>query len=369
MLKPDYKNSIIDISKVISKRMRKKTLFVLIDSMGYGNFKEVIQDKEIKNSLKIFNVKKISSVFPTTTAAAITSILDGRPPGEHGIYEWRMYSDIIKMEFKPLKFMAVDPLMQRKFGRIAQRKLVMHKNFMNKLKRNGVKVYQIIPREIVNGVYNSYGCGNVIGYSNFVEGIIKAKHAITNEKRKSFFYLYLPQYDESEHINGPHSEESIALLKEMLKLIIKELSTIKGLKIIMTADHGSMEIKKEIKLDKQRWFWEGVWENLRPCCKRKILPVGSPRDIFLHVKKGKIDNVTTLLEKKIGKYANICKTKELIQDGFFGDKVSPQFIRDVGDIVILPRKGFVVSFYNEVKLKGMHGGLSEEELFVPLLTN
>ena len=258
--------------------------------------------------------------------------------------------------------------MEKKFEKIATSKLIKHKDFMKELNKKKVKVYQILPYEIINSNFNFKG-GRKIPYMNIVEAVVKTKQVILNEKRKSFFYLYLGQYDESEHINGPYSEESLKLVKAILKLIDEELLKIKGLKIIITADHGCMDIKEEIKLEKKKWFWEEVWKNLKPCCGRKVLPTGSPRDIFLHVKQNKIDYVLEVLKKKIGKYVDIYKTSYLIKEGVFGKSISKQFKKDIGNITILPKENICISFYNEHDFHGMHGGLSEDEIFVPLITN
>ena len=98
------------------------------------------------------------------------------------------------------------------------------------------------------------------------------------------------------------------------------------------------------------------------------MPVGSPRDIFLHVKENKVDYVIRILRKKIGGYAEIYKTSYLIKTGVFGEKVCRQFKEDIGNVVILPIEGVIISFYGKGKINGMHGGLSEKELFVPLMT-
>ena len=366
MLKPNYKNSILQIKELILNSKRKKTLLVIIDAFGYSILKEVLKDKEVKNILKKFKIEKISSVFPTTTTAALTSIFSGEAPGKHGLYEWEMYSDKIKMEFKPLKFEAVDEKKQKKFEKIATKKLIKHKNFMKELSKKKIKVYQILPKEIINSNFNFRG-GIKIPYRNLVEAIVKTKHAIINEQRKSFFYLYFPQYDESEHTNGPYQEESIKVVREIIKLLNEEIFGIKGLGVIISADHGCTKIKKEIKLENKKWFWKDVWKNLKPCCGRKILPVGSPRDIFLHVKENKVNNVIETLKKKIGKYAEIYKTDYLIKEGLFGEKVSRQFKKDIGNVTILPKEGIIITFYRDARFKGFHGGLSKEEIFVPLV--
>ena len=366
MLIPNYSNSILQIKDLVLNSKSKKTLFILIDALGYSSLEKIKKDKYVKKILKESKLKKISSVSPTTTAAAITSIFSGEPPGKHGLYEWKIYSSKIKMEFKPLPFVAVDERMQKKFEKIATPSLIKHKDFIKDLYKKEISVYQIYPHGLEGSRYN-FKKGNLIYYRNIVDAVVKTKKVIKSEKKKSSFYLYLPQYDESEHLNGPFSEESLSLAKELFRLIYKELFSVKGLKILISADHGCMEVKKEIKLENKRWFWESIWKNLKSCCGRKILPVGGSRDMFLHVKEKKIGYVIEVLKRKLDKYAEIYRTKDLIEKGFFGKKVSKQFLKDVGNVVMLPKENVDITFYVKHKFKGDHGGLSEDELFVPLI--
>jgi hypothetical protein len=70
--------------------------------------------------------------------------------------------------------------------------------------------------------------------------------------------------------------------------------------------------------------------------------------------------------------ADVYTVNELIDEGLFGpEPLSPTFLSHVGNLVILPRKYETVWWYEEgrfeQKFYGHHGGLSPEEMEIPLL--
>jgi hypothetical protein len=62
----------------------------------------------------------------------------------------------------------------------------------------------------------------------------------------------------------------------------------------------------------------------------------------------------------------------MIEDGWFGPVVSPAFRKRAGDLVILPYRGESVWWYEKdrfyQKYKGHHGGLTPQEMEIPLLS-
>ena len=83
----------------------------------------------------------------------------------------------------------------------------------------------------------------------------------------------------------------------------------------MTADHGGVNIVPE-KTTYLNGFSE-VLENLQyGKAGKRILPTGSARDVFLHVKEEKLTETRELLVEKIGAKAKIVETKEAINDGW-----------------------------------------------------
>jgi hypothetical protein len=104
---------------------------------------------------------------------------------------------------------------------------------------------------------------------------------------------------------------------------------------------------------------------------KTILPTGSARDVFLHVKEEKLIETLRLLTEKVGGKAKIIETKDALNRGLFGHgEVTREFIDRAGNLLILPYGNETVFFEHFPDMKynpvGQHGGLNEEEMLVPL---
>ena len=104
----------------------------------------------------------------------------------------------------------------------------------------------------------------------------------------------------------------------------------------------------------------------------KILATGGPRDLFLHLEKEKIPATLFYLQKKLGNAAFVYSLKTAEKMGFFGPgKTSKRFRQRAGDILVLPRGKTTFWLEKEKRKKppklGHHGGLSTEEMLIPLI--
>src|SRR4030042_3491423 len=59
-------------------------ILLLIDGLGYEFLMKYGQDSLLKSHLK----KKLTTVFPSTTASAVTTLETGVAPQQHGITGW-----------------------------------------------------------------------------------------------------------------------------------------------------------------------------------------------------------------------------------------------------------------------------------------
>jgi hypothetical protein len=100
------------------------------------------------------------------------------------------------------------------------------------------------------------------------------------------------------------------------------------------------------------------------------LPIGGPRELFLHIKEEKLAETKEWLVQKIGNKAQIIETREAAEKGLFGLGIPVREIFErTGNLMILPYGNETVWFDNsecrENIFRGQHGGLHEEEMLVP----
>ncbi|HEX3641446.1 MAG TPA: hypothetical protein VHV10_09160, partial [Ktedonobacteraceae bacterium] len=103
-----------------------------------------------------------------------------------------------------------------------------------------------------------------------------------------------------------------------------------------------------------------------------LVPAGSPRDMFLHVAEEHTDMLVADLRECLAGKAEVYHTRDLLAQHFFGlQEPSPTFLQRVGNVVILPYKHETVWWHEEGKFGmhffGHHGGLTPEEMEIPLL--
>jgi hypothetical protein len=101
-----------------------------------------------------------------------------------------------------------------------------------------------------------------------------------------------------------------------------------------------------------------------------IAPSGAPRDVFLHLKKDKVDDCFNLLNNELDGIADVLRVKDAIDLGLFGSgRPCDEFLDRIGDLLVLPRGDLMVWFQvypgKLFEMPGIHGGLSREEMLIP----
>jgi hypothetical protein len=152
-----------------SKVRPNKVVFFLIDAFGwcfYDKYKE--HSKFLCELEERGTVSKLTSQFPSTTTAHVTTALSGEPVCEHGLYEWFYYEpkadDIITaFLFRDARNKCNENLRSKN---IKPEDFIPQKSFFKELSDHGIKstVYQ--PRFINNGTYTKFTCrdANLKGY-------------------------------------------------------------------------------------------------------------------------------------------------------------------------------------------------------------
>src|SRR6266704_6632643 len=82
-----------------------KVILILFDAFGWRFFERYAEKYELLQTiLKHGVVSKMTSQFPSTTAAHVTCMHTGLDVGQSGVYEWNYYEPLVDEVISPLLF-------------------------------------------------------------------------------------------------------------------------------------------------------------------------------------------------------------------------------------------------------------------------
>ncbi|MFR4998667.1 MAG: alkaline phosphatase family protein [Clostridium paraputrificum] len=344
---------------------KEKVVFILVDAFGWKFYKSVREDSKFFKEIRKRGIEeKIISQFPSTTTAHVTSVITGKDVSTHGFFEWFTYDSKINEVFTPFLF-----------DYEGKEEILPKDNLFKELKENGVCSTIITPNYINNSYYSRelFKDGKVKGYDSVEEMFNILLQGIKKDKGKNFYYIYYPQIDSIGHEYGMSSYKAYFEINNFIKALDNFYNNVldKGVNegiFILSADHGQMEIKDRIYLNE---LIPNIEEYMLKDSKgRSIVPVGYNRDMFLYIKKEFETYVYELLKEKFKDKGEIYLVKDLIDKGVFINP-SETFLSRMGNIVIIPYDGYGVWWFEkgkyEISLKGSHGGLTKDEMEIPLL--
>ncbi len=369
-----------DVFGEFKKEYKNVVLFV-IDGFGWSLFNELCGKNLLpKELLEKSVISQMTAQFPSTTAAALTSIHTGMPVEETGIYEWFYYEKIVDAIISPLLF-SVPPDKTRNSlleKNIDPKKIFPFSTFYQYLNAKNIKSSVFTPQAFKPSVYNDTLLEGAKGlwYENVEDGLNTLVKGINEEKDKSYNLFYFDKIDSIGHKKGPLSQESIDEAAGFLSKVnsyLGQLTTQNETLIIFTADHGQIDInpEKTIYLDKLMPGLES--KLLTNKLGKPLIPAGGCRDMFLYIKPEYLESCYEDLTLKLNKIAVVYKTTDLVSMRFWQNKLNISLLNErVGNIVIIPNDENLVWWNNReaqftIKHIGHHGGLSKEEMLIPFI--
>ncbi len=353
-----------------------------IDGLGWRFIEPRLKDNLVVKKLTSNGVlSKLTSVFPSTTAAAVPTMNSGMEPVETELIEFRQYNEKADDIIMPIKFKhgyksRVD--LTKEF-QLSPSELYPAKNVYKEFANEGITSFTFLGDSYANSEFNKVLMegSNMFSYITLNEGLYELSKLIDQPAQgKRFFYFYINSIDDIAHKYGAGSPEldleidnTLRLIDELLLNKVREKQS-KTL-LLITADHGHDVFDPEETIYINKIIPEFEDYLKRNANNEPILPGGSAKDLFLYIKPDYVDKAKEKLEQSLNGVAEVYKSKDLLDQGFFGSATpSNRFKKIVGDLIILPYNGQSVWWYRGDKYlkqaKGQHGGLSRNEMEIPL---
>ncbi|BCO33089.1 nucleotide pyrophosphatase [Thiohalobacter sp. COW1] len=335
-------------------------LLVVIDGLGENVLRQFPDSSLARASRRI-----LTSVFPTTTASAITSLLTGRPPRQHAVTGWFQWLREAGVVATILPFVTrAGGVDLRKLG-LSVPQVIDTRPFLADVERT---CRAWLPEAIVNSPYSTTLTAPAVrtGYASLErlgEGLVQQ---LRLQPEPSLTWIYWPELDSCMHHEGVASPATAVLfeaLDEWWVGLTRELAGTDSL-VLLTADHGHIDTAadRHVRLEQH--------PELRDCL---TLPLcGEPRAASCYVRPRARQRFEDYVTTQLAGYCTLLPAADLVAQGWLGPGEShPELDSRLGDYVLLMKDNYVIKDTlgdeRPFSFAGVHSGASREEMEVPLI--
>ncbi len=372
---PNYEESILNLINSILKHYNVKTKYnglKILDEKLVHNYKNIvlivldgmgehILKKISTNGFFMDNhLRKITSVCPSTTTAAMTTYYSGKPPVETG---WIAMSQYFKEQGRNVELLR--DRYSYTFEKVNKERfdiynLVKYKSIYDQIEEanNDINAYEILPES----------CGprskrNV--KANSTKQLCDCVEEICNNTNKNFILAYNDNPDVLLHKTGTNSKEVKDFILEAEQNIKDMCNHLKGTDtlIIISADHGHQDINKTYNIFDLK--------EIQECMTMQASL--EPRAITFWIKEDKKEEFEKLFHKKFEDEYILFSKKEFLEKRLLGEgKQHPKIDDFIGDYIAIAIGDTAIKLDSYIAKeppdkKANHCGFTEEEMEVPLI--
>ncbi|MFN2148786.1 MAG: alkaline phosphatase family protein [Anaerolineales bacterium] len=351
-----------------------QVITVLIDALSLHRFQEWFASRSGADESRLNGafLSTVTSVVPSTTSAALTTLWTGRSPAEHGILGYELFLKefglianmithspaafdgasglLYQAGFDPQTFLPVEPIGPH-------------------LKQHGIESHAFLHYSISGSGLSQmhYPDVHVHRFAGVPDLWIAVRQLAEQPLRsKRYLWVYYGGVDGLSHRYGPDSEQAraefLALIHSLEHEFLGQLEPAVGRRtlLLMLADHGQLTTRKDP-------HYELV---SHPDLSRRLVmvPTGENRLAYLYPKPGQVEAVGEYLERTWAGSFRVLPSSHALDAGLFGPGEPGAAVIDrLGERVVVGlNDAYLWWAPKENPLIGRHGGVSEHEMLVPL---
>ena len=341
----------------------KKVIYLVVDGLGKDQLDRYLASRPRAAFFAEHPHRTITTVFPATTAAAITTFSTGAAPAEHGILGWHLHLHDLGMVSTIL------PATTRTGAPMAGDEFDLRKYLDLPLPLQSVKCRKdlISWKHIPEGRFSRAGVRWNRAYAcQTLAGLSKQIVSFARSSGRALAYAYWPGYDSFCHEVGcrhPKTVRHLAEIDRMLAGLVRKLRGT-GTALIVTADHGLVDSTPAHRIS----FREipGFYDCLA------ILPSGDARCAHCFVRPSKVRKFRSLVFQHLEKACLCVPGETLLKLRAFGPGKPHRSLENrVGDFVLIAKRDYTFGSHlpgDEIEFNvANHGGMSPAEVRVPLV--
>lgn len=317
----------------------------------------------------------LTSIVPSTTSAAITTLWTASPPARHGVMGYEMwlkeYSLIGRMiEHRPTSFRGGSGSLQQ--AGFQPETFLPTPSISGHLRAHGVTPHVFQHYSIIkSGLSATFlGDAQLHGINTPADLWISVRELLESQATagRNYVWVYWGAVDSLSHLHGPDGERARAEFQtfsaafERYFLDRLSPSARADTLVILTADHGQKSTDKHdehYELASQPDFMKML----------HMQPSGENRFAYLYVRPGHMAAVRDYVEAAWPGQFQLLDPAVALGAGLFGPgQPHPRLAERTGDLIAVARED-AYWWWSDARnpLIGRHGGLSADEMIVPFL--
>ena len=337
----------------------RHVVLLVIDGLGHDYL--LSRDSTLRQHLR----GSLTSVFPSTTASAIPTLLTGLAPQQHGLTGWHMYFREIGAIAAPLPFRVRAGRHSLRDAGVTPASLFGLSPLFDRLP---LPCHVVSPRHIIDSDFNVALSGSAQrhGYQTLDDLFALIAGLLRSDAPRSFIHAYWPQHDSLAHEYGIHSPQVADAFTALDEGFARLLDGVRdsGSRIVVTADHGFIDnsAAETVDLDDHPGLRDTL---LLPLC-------GEPRMAYAYVRAGREAQFETYIHTHLADRIQLFRSEDVLQQGWLGPGIAHAALRDrIGDYVLVPRGHTILRDWLKGEPRhthiGVHGELTAAEMTVPLV--
>ena len=340
----------------------RRQVLLIIDGLGFSHLHRVSPDGFLADHCRA----RLTSVVPSATASAVPVFMTGDPPSRHGFTGWFNWFRELSLTAAILPYAARAGFTLLKNTPLSPIDLSGSKPFADKV---NVPVWHVAPERIASSRFNRdfAGCATILPYRDFRQLEKQVLRSVRQFKPDGFVYAYWPEYDHLAHqfgVNSVEADQHLLDLEQCIETLVERLKG-QGVDLLICADHGFTDCPPE-----NQFLFIEHFPELAALTRFSL--TGEPRLGFAYLQHGATDDFLQAAEEQLQNIATAIPSEELLDQRIFGPGQYTNQVPDrIGDVCLFMHSHKVIfdALPGETppRLLGHHGGLSAEEMYVPLI--
>jgi hypothetical protein len=353
----------------------RRIVLLVFDALGY----RLLQSKWAAGEGRVFaelaekgQLAPLTSVFPSTTAAALVSLRTGRPPAEHGWLAYTMYLRELGVAGNAIQLCPIwmfQPDLLLDWG-LDIDTLVTVPTLAEHLASRDIP-----SKAVLNAHYRDSGFSKMLyrgmtevrGHLHASDFWVQLRHLLAETRgQNAMISAYWSGLDTLGHAYGqdsPHWETEFRTVSHLLEhefLSALPAEDRGGTLLLLTADHGQITIPPERILT--------VSDHPELGQHLMVPVVGESRAAFVYPRPGRASAIRTYLQQVFPDCFVALDSVRALEAGLMGKPITDETYARAGEILVLPKRDFALQHrYPRVPLIGRHGGLTQDEMLVPFI--